>query len=70
MDIFGKGGGEALAKDMELPFLGAIPLDPKVREAGDSGVPPVRGTPDSPAAMALKGVAQAVRKALEGVGQG
>ncbi|MCJ7626757.1 MAG: Mrp/NBP35 family ATP-binding protein [Longimicrobiales bacterium] len=70
VDIFGKGGGETLAKDMELPFLGAIPLDPKVREAGDSGIPPVLGTPDSPAARALKGVAQAVRKALEGVDQG
>ncbi|MFH1763180.1 MAG: Mrp/NBP35 family ATP-binding protein [Gemmatimonadota bacterium] len=70
VDIFGKGGGEALAKDMELPFLGAIPLDPKIREAGDAGVPPVTGAPDSPAARALKGVAKALRETLEGTDQG
>jgi ATP-binding protein involved in chromosome partitioning len=64
-DIFGTGGGEALAMDMGLPFLGSVPLDSKVREAGDTGVPPVAGAPDSPASRALKGVAQALRKALE-----
>ncbi len=70
VEIFGKGGGEALAKDMELPFLGAVPLDPQVREGGDAGVPAVVGTPDSPAARALKGVAQAVRKTLEDTDEG
>lgn len=65
VEIFGKGGGETLAKDMDLPFLGAVPLDPKVREGGDSGVPPVAGTPDSPAARALRGVAKALRSSLE-----
>ena len=65
VEIFGKGGGEDLAKDMELPFLGAVPLDPKVREGGDTGVPPVVGSPDSPAAEALKGVAKALREILE-----
>jgi ATP-binding protein involved in chromosome partitioning len=65
LEIFGKGGGEALARDMGLSFLGAVPLDPKVREAGDSGVPPVAGAPDSPAGRALKGVAKALRRALE-----
>ncbi len=66
VDIFGKGGGEELAKDMELTFLGAVPLDPKVREAGDAGVPPVVGIPDSPAAKALRSVAEAVRDILAG----
>ena len=70
VEIFGKGGGEALAKAMELPFLGAVPLDPQVREAGDAGVPPVVGAPDSPAARALKGVAQAVRKTVEDTDEG
>ena len=65
VDIFGKGGGEDLAEDMELPFVGAIPLDPKVREGGDAGVPPVAGSPDSPASRALKGVAQTLREVLE-----
>ncbi len=64
-DIFGKGGGEKLAKDLELPFLGSIPLDPKVREGGDAGVPPVAGAPDSPAGRALKEVAHSVRELLK-----
>lgn len=65
-EIFGKGGGEDLAKHMELPFLGAVPLDAKVREGGDSGVPAVAGAPDSPAGKALKEVAKALRRILEG----
>jgi ATP-binding protein involved in chromosome partitioning len=64
--IFGQGGGEDLAKDMELPFLGAIPLDPKVREGGDLGVPAVVNAPDSPAGRALKDVARALQEVLEG----
>jgi ATP-binding protein involved in chromosome partitioning len=67
VDIFGKGGGEALAKDMELPFLGAVPLDAEVRKGGDEGVPPVVGTPDSPAGQALKAVAKALRAIVEEV---
>lgn len=39
MDIFGSGGGEKLAKENNLPFLGEIPLDPNVRIGGDSGEP-------------------------------
>jgi ATP-binding protein involved in chromosome partitioning len=70
VEIFGKGGGEALAKDMDLPFLGAVPLDPQVREAGDAGVPSVAGAPDSPAGRALKRVAKAVREGLEDTDQG
>lgn len=38
-DIFGSGGGEALAKQYQLPFLGSIPLDIAVREGGDQGQP-------------------------------
>jgi len=40
-DIFGAGGGEAFADVHEMPFLGSIPLDPRVREGGDSGEPAV-----------------------------
>lgn len=65
VEIFGKGGGEALARDMGLPFLGAIPLDAKVREGGDAGVPPVVGAPDSPAAQALRKVASSMREVLQ-----
>jgi ATP-binding protein involved in chromosome partitioning len=59
-DIFGKGGGEQLAAEMSLPFLGRIPLSEPVRSGGDSGVPIVVGDPDSPASRALMAAAERV----------
>jgi ATP-binding protein involved in chromosome partitioning len=58
MDVFGKGGGERLAQDTAVPFIGAIPLDPAVREGGDSGVPIVVSKPESPVAKALIAIAE------------
>ena len=63
--IFGKGGGEALAGELGLPFLGRVPLDPQVREAGDSGVPTVTRAPDSPAGRALTDMARALQEVIE-----
>ena len=40
-DIFGSGGGRELAEENDLPFLGGIPIDPRVREGGDEGEPAV-----------------------------
>ena len=40
-DIFGSGGGKELAEENDLPFLGGIPIDPRVREGGDEGAPAV-----------------------------
>ena len=60
VNVFGSGGGEALATEMELPFLGRIPLDPAVAQAGDNGAPTVVSAPDSSAAGALDGVAKTV----------
>lgn len=40
-DIFGKGGGEAFADDVDMPFIGSIPLDPAIRTGGDDGGPAV-----------------------------
>jgi ATP-binding protein involved in chromosome partitioning len=40
-DIFGSGGGEAFAEEAEMPFLGSVPLDPRVRSGGDDGDPAV-----------------------------
>jgi ATP-binding protein involved in chromosome partitioning len=57
-DIFGKGGGEELARAMELPFLGRVPLYEPIRKGGDTGVPIVVSEPDSPAARAFLGVAE------------
>jgi len=58
MDIFGSGGGERLAKEAGVPFIGAVPMDPAVREGGDSGTPVVVSRPDSAVARALQAVAE------------
>jgi ATP-binding protein involved in chromosome partitioning len=58
MDIFGSGGGERLAQATGTPFLGMIPIAPAVREGGDNGVPIVVSQPDSPAAVALRAIAE------------
>jgi ATP-binding protein involved in chromosome partitioning len=57
-DIFGKGGGEALAAELGVPFLGRIPLYEPIRRGGDAGVPITVGEPDSPAAMAFRYAAE------------
>ena len=46
-DIFGKGGGEALARETNVPFLGRIPIYEPIRIGGDTGVPIVVGEPTS-----------------------
>ena len=54
MDIFGTGGGQRLADQSGVPFIGSIPMDPSVRQGGDSGKPVVVTQPDSPVAKALR----------------
>jgi ATP-binding protein involved in chromosome partitioning len=60
MDIFGTGGGEQLAKEGDVPFFGTIPIDAKVREGGDSGKPVIIENPKSPAALALRSIAEQI----------
>jgi len=52
-EIFGRGGGRKAAEQFEVPFLGEIPLDKRVRENGDQGSPIVLSHPDSEAAKAF-----------------
>lgn len=52
-DIFGQGGGKKAAQQFEVPFLGEVPLDKRVRENGDLGSPVVLSHPDSEAAKAF-----------------
>jgi ATP-binding protein involved in chromosome partitioning len=59
-EFFGEGGGEKLAQEIEVPFLGRVPMAANVREGGDYGRPVVLYQPDSPPAVALRAVAQAV----------
>ena len=56
--IFRQGGGERMAKQMGVPFLGSIPLDPRMVEAGDLGTPLVVLSKDSPGAKAFQVVAK------------
>jgi ATP-binding protein involved in chromosome partitioning len=56
-DIFGSGGGQLLAQELEVPLLGQIPLVPELREGGDAGEPIVETDPDSEAALAIEEVA-------------
>ena len=63
MELFGSGGGQAVADSLaastgtRVPLLGQIPIDQSVRQGGDDGLPVVLAAPDSPAAVALRGVA-------------
>jgi ATP-binding protein involved in chromosome partitioning len=59
-DIFGSGGGEKTAKELEIPLLGCVPLEISLREGGDGGVPIVAGHPESASAQALTKIAQQV----------
>jgi ATP-binding protein involved in chromosome partitioning len=65
VDLFGRGGGEDLATEMGLPFLGRVPLDLAVREAGDEGVPTVLASPHSPAGEALIAIAEGMLETLK-----
>jgi ATP-binding protein involved in chromosome partitioning len=56
-ELFGAGGGKAVAEFAEAPLLGQIPIHPAVREWGDAGTPIVQAAPDSPVARALTEVA-------------
>jgi ATP-binding protein involved in chromosome partitioning len=60
MDVFGQGGGEQMSKHYDVPFLGAIPLNPQVRIGGDKGKPIVISDPTSDAARALQSLAENV----------
>jgi ATP-binding protein involved in chromosome partitioning len=62
-DIFGHGGGEQLATELGVPFLGRVPLYQPIREGSDSGVPLMIGEPQSPASRAF--VAAAERMAAQ-----
>jgi ATP-binding protein involved in chromosome partitioning len=59
-DIFGHGGAEAAAKRLEVPFLGAVPLEEGIREDADAGTPVVISRPDSAGARAFVEIASQV----------
>ncbi|KAK9455675.1 P-loop containing nucleoside triphosphate hydrolase protein [Dipodascopsis uninucleata] len=58
------GGGRALAKEMNIPFLGSVPLDPRIGIACDNGVSFLDEHPDSPSSTALMSIIRQVREAV------
>jgi ATP-binding protein involved in chromosome partitioning len=69
-EIFGTGGGAALARDLGVPLLGTVPLDPRLRECGDAGEPLVLAAPESETARTIEAIAERIAAARreEGVG--
>ncbi|ODU20096.1 MAG: sodium:proton antiporter [Pseudonocardia sp. SCN 73-27] len=73
MEVFGSGGGATVADSLSrtlgapVPLLGQIPLEPKLRECGDSGTPIVLADPESPAGAALRGVADKLATRARGL---
>ncbi|GAA3354450.1 hypothetical protein GCM10020366_11190 [Saccharopolyspora gregorii] len=73
MEVFGSGGGQIVADSLsravgsEVPLLGQVPLDTRLREAGDSGTPLVVEAPESPAAQVLTDVAKRLSTRARGL---
>ena len=65
-ELFGSGGGQALAESLGVPLLGTIPLDPALREAADAGEMLVERDPDAEASRAIRELADRVRAARRG----
>jgi ATP-binding protein involved in chromosome partitioning len=58
--IFSQGGGETISRELGVPFLGGIPIDPEVVLAGDQGEPIVVRSPDAAASIAYREIAARV----------
>jgi ATP-binding protein involved in chromosome partitioning len=58
--IFGEGGGQLLADELDIPLLGKVPLSEPLREHADNGSPLVVDEPDSPASQAIRQAARGI----------
>ena len=73
LEVFGTGGGQAVADNLAratgatVPLLGQVPLDVTLREAGDAGTPVTLSAPESPAAQVLAGVASTLARRSRGL---
>lgn len=65
IELFKTGGGESLAREMGVPFLGAIPIDPRIVECGDAGVPYSQRFAESPAAAAFAAIVRQINGATK-----
>ena len=64
-NIFGIGGGERMAEEMGVPFLGRIPIDPTISEDSDKGTPFILAHTDTPAAKAFKDIVKKVEDFIQ-----
>jgi len=62
--LFGEGGGKRIAAELDVPFLGEVPIDPRIVEGGDAGVPIVSQAPNAEAAKAFRELAGTVARRL------
>jgi ATP-binding protein involved in chromosome partitioning len=73
IDLFGSGGGQAVADALtkiigtRVPLLGQVPIDVRLREGGDSGTPLVLSNPESPAAQQLSMIAESLANRSRGL---
>jgi ATP-binding protein involved in chromosome partitioning len=63
-DILGTGGGQRISRELNVPFLGKIPIDQKLCEDSDRGIPFVIQHAESPAAKALMGIVDKIEDYL------
>jgi ATP-binding protein involved in chromosome partitioning len=73
VDVFGSGGGQAVADALTrvtgtpVPTLGQVPIDPRLRQGGDDGIPLVLSTPEAPAARQLAAIAETLASRTRGL---
>jgi len=66
VNIFKTGGGRKIAEDLDVPFLGSIPIDPEICTDSDDGKPFIVGHPESPASKAFMDIVKKIERYLEG----
>ena len=73
IDLFGMGGGAIVAEEIskalgtEIPLLGQVPFDVRLREGGDAGMPLVLAEPDAPAAQTIRAIAERLGRRPRGL---
>ena len=67
-ELFGSGGGKAMAGEMDVPFLGELPIERDIVVSGDDGKPFVYYQGDSPYSIVFEGMVETIRKRIEDIG--
>jgi ATP-binding protein involved in chromosome partitioning len=65
IDVFGEGGGERVAREMDADFLGSIPMDPRISTDSDEGTPFVIRHPDSQASKAFREIVEKIEEKVK-----